>query len=150
MHCKVACVRNLLTSSRGPFVHVSHSSVRYCDMSWPFAFSALLLLVSSFQRAAAQDDGPKGTCKRTSTCKCKYENGWTIDLTPLKGVGGPRKEKNANPLTQSWPLLQIHRHLGRPVLLWRQFVLGFFTNTLLYCNGTDKYDKYLWIIINYE
>ncbi|XP_065845833.1 uncharacterized protein [Oscarella lobularis] len=59
-------------------------------MSWPFAFSALLLLVSSFQRAAAQDDGPKGTCKRTSTCKCKYENGWTIDLTPLKGVGGPR------------------------------------------------------------
>eukprot|EP00118_Oscarella_pearsei_P025015 m.307321 g.307321 ORF g.307321 m.307321 type:complete len:263 (+) comp42146_c0_seq1:69-857(+) len=41
------------------------------------------------QHIAAQE-GPQGTCLLTETCKCKYENDYTVDLTPLASENGPR------------------------------------------------------------
>eukprot|EP00118_Oscarella_pearsei_P021241 m.237662 g.237662 ORF g.237662 m.237662 type:complete len:268 (+) comp40147_c0_seq12:48-851(+) len=46
------------------------------------------LLVLS-RRASAQE-GPTGACTKTETCKCKYSNDYTIDLTPLASELGPR------------------------------------------------------------
>ena len=33
--------------------------------------------------ATLMQKGPIGECRKTATCKCEYENGWVVDLSPL-------------------------------------------------------------------
>ncbi|XP_065845836.1 uncharacterized protein [Oscarella lobularis] len=59
-------------------------------MTRRFVFVLCLLATAAFPRLAEAQ--AQGSCIFTETCKCRYDNGYTIDLTPLDSVGSPRFE----------------------------------------------------------